>query len=172
MAKLTKEQEQAVRKWADEGANLNEIQSRLKSEHDVTLTYFDARMLVVDLGLKLQEKKRDTPAEEKKEPAPSAPPMHETATDLSEDGAIEPEVMPPQGQPGAGKATVIVDQIAIPGTMASGKVTFSDGKTASWYVDQMGRLGLQAPEQGYKPPTADIPVFQRELDLALQRAGF
>ena len=172
MPKLTKEQEQAVRKWAEEGANLNEIQTRLKSEHDVTLTYFDARMLVVDLGLKLQEKKRETPAEEKKEAALPAPPPQDSVEDYGEDEPLEPEVLPPQGQPGGGKATVTVDQIAIPGTMASGKVTFSDGKTASWYVDQMGRLGLQAPEQGYQPPKADIPVFQRELDLALQRAGF
>ena len=59
MPKLTQEQEQAVRQWAAEGANLNEIQDRLKSEHDLTLTYFEARMLVVDLDLKLQEKKRD-----------------------------------------------------------------------------------------------------------------
>ena len=170
MPKLTKEQEQAVRKWAEDGANLNEIQSRLKTEQDVTLTYLDARMLVIELGLKLQEKKIDAPREEKKEAA--LPPQPQgAAEDFGEDEAIEPEVMPPQGQAGAGKATVSLDQIAIPGMAASGKVTFSDGKIASWYLDQMGRLGMKAPEPGYTPPAADIPVFQRELDLALQRAG-
>lgn len=170
MPTLTKEQEQAVRQWADEGANLNEIQSRLKSEHDVTLTYFDARMLVVDLGLKLQEKKREARTEERPEAA--AAPAPEMAEDFGTGEPVEAEVMPPPAPTGGGKASVTVDQIAIPGTMASGKVTFSDGKTASWHVDQFGRLGLKAAEQGYKPPAADIPVFQRELDLALQRAGF
>lgn len=169
MLKLTKEQEQAVRKWAAEGANLNEIQDRLRSEHDITMTYFDARMLVVDLDLKLQEKKRDTPAEEKKDVEPASVSPSETVDEFS-DEAIEPEVIPPQA-PGGGSVKISIDQIAIPGTMASGKATFSDGKTASWYVDQMGRLGLNAPEPGYKPPAGDIPVFQRELDLALQRAG-
>jgi len=168
MPKLTNEQEQAVRKWAAEGANLNEIQDRLKSEHDLTLTYFEARMLVVDLDLKLQEKKRDTPAAEKTEAAPADDSPSETADDFT-DEALEPEVIPPPASGGSVK--ISIDQIAIPGTMASGKATFSDGKTASWYVDQMGRLGLNAPEPGYKPPAGDIPVFQRELDLALQRAG-
>ncbi|HVV71326.1 MAG TPA: hypothetical protein VHI52_07485, partial [Verrucomicrobiae bacterium] len=65
-----------------------------------------------------------------------------------------------------------VDQLAVPGAMVSGKATFSDGTTASWYLDQMGRLGLKASTPGYQPPAADIPVFQQELDLALQRAGF
>ncbi len=169
MPKLTQEQEQAVRQWAAEGANLNEIQDRLKREHDLTLTYFDARMLVVDLGLKLQEKKRDTPPEEKKEAVTDSIPPSDTADDFS-DAPIEPEVIPPPA-PGGGSVKISIDQIAIPGTMASGKVTFSDGKTASWYVDQSGRLGLNAPEPGYKPPAGDIPVFQRELDVALQRAG-
>jgi hypothetical protein len=56
--------------------------------------------------------------------------------------------------------------------LASGQATFSDGKTASWYLDELGRLGMKAPEPGYKPPAADIPMFQRELDRALKRAGF
>ncbi len=169
MPKLTQEQEQAVRKWAAEGANLNEIQDRLKSEHDLTLTYFEARMLVVDFGLKLQEKKRDTPPAEKVEAAPADVSPSEAVDDFS-DEALEPEVIPPPAS-GGGSVKISIDQIAIPGTMASGKATFSDGKTAAWYVDQMGRLGLNAPEPGYKPPAGDIPIFQRELDLALQRAG-
>ncbi len=169
MPKLTQEQEQAVRQWADEGANLNEIQDRLKNEHELTLTYFDARMLLVDLGLKLQEKKRDKPAEEKVEAAPESF-LPSDAEDAFSDEASEPEVIPPP-EAGGGSVKISLDQIAIPGTMASGKATFSDGKTASWYVDQMGRLGLNAPEPGYKPPAEDIPVFQKELDLALRRAG-
>ena len=163
MAKLTKEQEQAVAQWAGEGANLNDIQARLKSEFDVTMTYLDARLLVMGLNVKLKEKRKDTPPEEKIEAA--SPP--------SESGlaAEDAELLPPAGAPG-GKVNISVDQLAIPGTMVSGKATFSDGITAAWYLDQTGRLGLKAPTPGYQPPAADIPVFQQELDLALQRAGF
>jgi hypothetical protein len=162
MATLTKEQEQAVARWAEEGATLNDIQARLKSEFDVTVTYLDARLLVMGLGVSLKEKKKDSPPEEKPEatPAPQAvPPKDENA------------LLPASGAPG-GKVSVVVDQLAVPGTMVSGKATFSDGTTASWYLDQMGRLGLKASTPGYQPPAADIPVFQQELDLALQRAGF
>jgi hypothetical protein len=163
MAKLTTEQHQAVRQWVADGANLNEIQDRLKREHEVTLTYLDSRLLLAELGLKLIEKAKEAPPKEKEPAAPES--------QLPGD-VIEAETLPAAGTPTGGKATVVLDAIAIPGMLASGKVTFSDGKIASWYLDEMGRLGMNAPSPGYKPPPADIPVFQRELDLALKRAGF
>ncbi len=166
MAKLTTEQDQAVRQWAADGANLNEIQDRLKREHDIMLTYLDARLLVAGLGLKLQEKPKEAPPKAADAPAPQSP-----ADDFADD-AVEADVLPPSGPGAGGRVTVKVDTIAIPGMLVSGKATFSDGKTASWYLDDMGRLGMNAPEAGYKPPAADIPVFQRELDVALKRAGF
>jgi hypothetical protein len=81
-------------------------------------------------------------------------------------------VPPDETAAGAGNVTLTIDQLAIPGTMVSGKATFSDGKTAGWYLDQFGRLGLRAPEPGYQPPAADIPVFQRELQRLLQKQGY
>ncbi|MCE9520290.1 MAG: hypothetical protein K8R87_12155 [Verrucomicrobia bacterium] len=164
MAKLTTEQDQAVRQWVADGANLNEIQDRLKREHDVTLTYLDSRLLLAELGLKLLEKPKEAPPKEKEAVAPEP--------QLPGDETVEAETLPPVPPPTGGKATVVLDTIAIPGMLASGKVTFSDGKIASWYLDEMGRLGMNAPSPGYKPPPADIPVFQRELDLTLKRAGF
>ena len=146
---------------------MNEIQDRLKNVHDITLTYLDARLLVAGLGLKLQEKPREAPPKEKAAAAPAVPP----AEDEFSDDAIEAEPPAPAGPEGGGRATINMDTIAIPGMLASGKATFSDGKTASWYLDELGRLGMNAPEPGYKPPAADIPVFQRELDRALKRAG-
>ena len=58
------------------------------------------------------------------------------------------------------------------GTGNASWVPSSDGKTAGWYLDQMGRLGLRATEPGYQPPAADIPVFQRELQRLLQTQGY
>ncbi len=151
MAKLTPEQQTAVEQWAAEGANLNEVQQRLKAEFGISMTYLDARLLMVDLDLKLKEKERA------KEPVPAPAPV------VGEGEAAAA---------GSGAVTVTLDELAIEGAMCSGKVTFSDGKIAGWYIDQQGRLGMKAPEPGYKPPEADVPVFQEELERVLTAAGF
>src|SRR4051812_32645781 len=114
MATLTKEQEQTVAQWAAEGANLNDIQARIKTDFDLTLTYLDVRLLVMGLGVKLKEKKRETPVEEKAEAAPAQ------AGPPGEAPVGETEVLPPSGA--GGRVVVNVDQLAIPGTMASGQV--------------------------------------------------
>jgi hypothetical protein len=55
--------------------------------------------------------------------------------------------------------------------MVSGSVVFSDGKKATWYMDQYGRLGLDAGETGYRPPQEDIVQFQTALDRELRKVG-
>lgn len=149
MAKLSSEQQQQVNQWAGEGANLNDIQSRLKSEFGITLTYLEARMLLIDLGVKLQEK-----------PKPVEPAAESVVSQTSPETGTE-------AGPAAGRVSVKADAEPLSGTMASGSVLFSDGKSAVWYVDQMGRLGLKAPEPGYQPPPADIPSFEEQLDALL-----
>jgi hypothetical protein len=67
---------------------------------------------------------------------------------------------------------VSVDQIAKPGAIVSGKVTFSDGQKADWYLDQTGRLGVVPSQQGYKPSAADVQEFQTSLQAELARLGF
>jgi hypothetical protein len=67
---------------------------------------------------------------------------------------------------------VSVDQIARPGAVVSGRVTFSDGNQAAWYLDQTGRLGLVPEQAGYRPPQADLQQFQSALDSELTRLGF
>ena len=154
MAKLTPEQLETVTQWAAQGANLNEVQSRLKSEFDITLTYLDARMLLLDVGVRLKEKERPGPAPEPEDGPPSAEDWQ------SANGTRTP-------QPSA-QVDVIADSVPMEGTMASGKATFSDGNVVVWYVDGSGRLGMKAPFAGYKPPVADIPIFEQKLDLLLQ----
>lgn len=176
-AKLTTEQQNQVHAWADEGADMNVIQDRLKNELGVTLTFMETRFLLSDLGITLR-----TPTDEE-EPA--------QAKDLEEEDAMFPpgmgsdsgawdeagEELPPfaDGLPedaAAGQVALTVDEITIPGAIASGKVTFTDGKNASWYLDQMGRLGLSGVERTYQPPEADLIAFQKELQNALRRAGY
>jgi len=65
-----------------------------------------------------------------------------------------------------------VDQLTRPGAVVSGKVTFSDGNSASWYIDQTGRLGVVPEQQGYRPPQADMQQFQAALEAELSKLGF
>lgn len=150
---LNEEQKQKVSGWIAEGVKLSDIQSRLGDECGVRLTYMEVRLLVDDLKL--------TPKDPVVE-APPAPPV------------VVPEaVLPENAQPAvAGKISLTADTLARPGTMVSGSVTFSDGKTASWYLDQTGRLGVVPAEQGYRPPEGDVEEFQKMLDQQLAKMGF
>ena len=65
-----------------------------------------------------------------------------------------------------------VDQFTRPGALVSGKVTFSDGVKADWYLDQTGRLGLVPAQQGYKPAPGDIQQFQAALEREMMKLGY
>lgn len=163
---LTEDQQQVVRQWASEGADLGDIQKRLADELDVRLSFMETRFLVSDLNITLHEEEKEEP-EELPEVADAAEP------DL---GAPSDELLPdedPDNEPLDGEAnvTVSLDTIAQPGMMASGKATFSDGETASWYIDEMGRLGMDATTPGYRPAEADLMKFQEELGKAARKAG-
>src|SRR5262249_41923373 len=73
---------------------------------------------------------------------------------------------------GLGNVSVTVDHVARPGALVSGIVTFSDGKTAEWYLDQAGRLGVVAKEQGYRPSQPDVLAFQTQLQRELAKVGY
>lgn len=167
MASLNPQQRQLVEQWAAEGANLNQIQDRLRTECSVTLTYMETRLLIMELGVKIQEKQREQP------PAPvqpPAPPDAEAEADVAvEDFADDGAAPAPAG---GGQLKVTVDDVPPAGAVVSGKATFSDGNTIQWFMDQMGRFGMRGGPPGYQPPPADIPAFQRELDTLLQLRGF
>ena len=81
------------------------------------------------------------------------------------------ENLPPAG---ASTVSVGVDNVTlIPGAMASGTVTFSDGVTGKWVVDQYGRPGFtQVSKEGYRPNPEDAQAFMQELSSQLQKRGF
>ena len=66
---------------------------------------------------------------------------------------------------------VTIDALMLPGTIASGDVTFSDGKAGKWYLDQMGRLGIGNLPEGYRPSPTDAALFQQQLMGLLQAKG-
>lgn len=157
MARLTPEQISKVSDWVAEGATLSQIQERLSSQLEVSMTYMDVRFLVDDLNLALIEKEEPKKPEE---------PVAEAAPAAAGEAAA-----PPTAQ-GAGVVTVEVDTIAQPHAMVSGHVTFSDGEKADWYIDHQGRPGMAARSPGYRPTPQDITDFQVKLDAALRQAGY
>jgi hypothetical protein len=153
---LTDEQQQQVRAWIAEGLKLSDVQQRLAEQFDIRLTYMEARFLIDDLKL--------TPAETAPPAAPAA-----TASVAASSPLVAPDA--PAAAP-AGGVAVKVDEIARPGAIVSGSVTFSDGGKAQWHLDQYGRLGMVPATEGYRPPQEDVPEFQAALDRELQRLGF
>jgi hypothetical protein len=153
---LDEAQRQRVTAWILQGAKLSEIQTRLASELNLKLTYMEVRLLVDDLKL--------TPKDP--EPPKVAVPAPEAAKPAAEKPVAAPAAKT------AGGVSVTVDQLARPGAIVSGKVTFSDGQSADWYLDQTGRLGVVPKQPGYKPSAADVQQFQVALQSELARMGF
>lgn len=152
---LDETQRKKVVDWIGEGLKLSEIQNRLTSELKLKLTYMEVRMLVDDL--KVMPKDVDPP----KPPTPAVP-------DLKPEEAA-PALPAATPAPALGGVKVSVDQITRPGALVSGKVVFSDGKAADWYLDQTGRLGLMPKDAGYRPPAADVQQFQAALETELAK---
>ena len=146
-SKLTDDQKAALHRWAAEGASIADLQKRLKDEFGIGITYMDARFVVLDLGIELVE----APKEEEKKP---------------EAGELLSKPEP------TGTVTVEIDNIALPGALVSGKVTFSDGETGIWMLDQYGRPGLDADTPGYRPKQEDIVEFQKQLAELVRKQGF
>ena len=153
---LTPEQTQAVRDWLADGASLSDVQNRLRADYGLHPTFFDVRMLVMDIGAQVKDKEAQVDADDvtkaKLPPKPGAD--------------AEPPPVP-------GAVSVIVDTIqAIPGALVSGSVVFSDGEKARWYFDQMGRFGFEPDLPGYQPSPEDSRAFQTQLQTALSQRGY
>jgi hypothetical protein len=158
---LTDEQKQQVAAWLAEGAKPADLQTRLDTEFGIRATYMEVRFLIDDLKLVPKDPAPPEAPKAAAEPGQDAP-LEDSPAD--EAGLVEEAVL-------GGGVTVKVDEIMRPGAMVSGSVVFSDGKKASWYLDQYGRLGLDAGEPGYRPPQEDIVQFQTALDKELRKMG-
>lgn len=198
---LSPEQTQAVASWVATGDNLSVIQRKLSEQFKISLTYRDVRFLVDDLNLALKDpapkvdatditkapaaasgsaapSPRNAPSEKKgffdkakeklglakNEPGDTAPAEDELADEAEDD-------LPPAA---GGAVSVSVDKVTlIPGAIASGAVTFSDGVTGKWIVDHQGRPGFtEISQPGYRPSAPDAQAFMKELSRTLQQRGY
>lgn len=167
---LSAEQREMVKSWVQDGESLAGVQKRIASEFNLSMTYMDVRFLVDDLNVALVDK---APAK------PTAATVLDgnqqdastIAEDVEDDAVVE--TFPGGGNAEQdGKVTVELDKIMRPGAVVSGTVTFSDGITAAWLINQMGRLGFASVPEGYQPKPEDLQEFQLELQKMLQKAGF
>lgn len=101
---------------------------------------------------------------------PAAPPEED---DLGDDD-LPPEDFDDAAPAGSSNVSVNVDKVTlIPGALASGSVTFTDGVTGQWVVDQYGRPGFtKISQEGYRPSPADAQAFMQQLSRSLQQQGY
>jgi len=168
---ISEEQRQSVKEWLAAGDSLADVQRKLKSEYELTMTYMDVRLLVLEIGAEVQEEPEPEPEPEPTPPAPPPPPAAQgdaprpgpwKAPDAEpeDDGSAEPNV------------SLSIDRLVVPGAMVSGDVTFTDGTKARWMIDNQGRFGLQPEVEGYHPTDEDLQMFQLQLRAELQRKGY
>lgn len=166
-----------IKEWASEGAQLDDIQKKLKESEDVNLTYMETRFLVLDLEITLQSEVEEVPEEEAEplEPAEAVAP-EETASPLPSAPAQPPAQSAQGSQPASAPHAELtsgvelhVDQVALPESMVSGSVTFSDGEKATWYIDVEGRLGMETVSDSYTPSEAELSSFQSALRQQLEK---
>ncbi len=158
MTDLSAEQKAQVCAWVTEGASLGEVQNRIRAEFGLHPTFFDVRMLVMELNVQVKDKEAQIIADDvtkaKLPPKPNAP-------------------TPAAPSPAAGGVSVSIDTLqVVPGALVSGGVTFSDGVKARWYFDQMGRFAFEPELPGYKPTPEDSRTFQQTLQQELSSRGY
>jgi hypothetical protein len=143
---LSSEQVEMVTRWVAEGAQMADVQRRLKDDFGFNVTYMDTRFLSLDLELNFQVNEEEAKAEEVIE-----------APQVQEEPDLEGE------KRGGGGVSASLDQVARPGSMVSGTVTFSDGMKGLWLIDEMGRPSIDPDQPGYQPSEEDLVSFQEEL---------
>ncbi len=180
---VTEDQKQAIGEWIQSGADLSKIQQNLKEEFGLSLTYLDTRFLLGDLGLEVRQEEEEEEEEEETDPEESISEEQDLSAISNEEEpeakSEEEEPLPEDLEEEAGdenetrttNVNLTVDSLTQPQCVISGKVTFSDDKGAAWYIDQLGRLGLNPDEEGYNPTQKDLAVFQIELRNVLSKEG-
>ena len=147
----------------EKGSSLSDIQNMVNEKFSAKMTYMDIRIMASTLDVDWRaldpNAAKETPAEENS--------AADSAADAGETESAE-EIAGEEDEASAGNTVVEVSPIARPGMMFSGSVTFASGSTADWYVDNMGRLGLENLV-GDKPGQSDVEQFQIELDKAIRK---
>ena len=141
------------------GVSLSDIQKSANEKFGLKLTYMDIRIYASELE-NIDWDAHDPKAIEKaKAEAKKAEEEAKKAAEAAEGG------VPADGD---GETVVEISKLVRPGAAISGSVKFASGVTAEWYLDQMGRLGLDAVKGG-EPTKEDIAAFQQALQKEVEK---
>ncbi|OIO58989.1 MAG: hypothetical protein COZ46_04015 [Verrucomicrobia bacterium CG_4_10_14_3_um_filter_43_23] len=157
---LTKKQKQQIVEWVKEGNDVSSIQNLIHKNWEISLTHMDVRFIIDDLDLNLEDHAHKSVRAEDVED-------HSGHTPIPFPGVSKEESMDVSGG-----VEITVDDVQRPGTILSGAVTFTDGNTCTWQLDELGRLGLIPPYTGYEPHQSDINHFQQLIQAELEKMGF
>ena len=130
------------------GVSLSDIQKSANEKFGLKLTYMDIRIYASELD------NIDWDAHDPK------------AIEKAKAEAKKAEEEAPAG--GDGETVVEISKLVRPGAAVSGSVKFASGVTAEWFLDQMGRLGLDAVKGG-EPTREDIAAFQQALQKEVEK---
>lgn len=162
---LSEEQIEQIKDWVSEGAQMADVQRRLKEEFELNVTYMDTRFIALDLELEFeQEAVEDDPEDSVADSASQGGPTMEHASEVTNEPVKNEsffEVLPEDEN--APSVSLGLDQVAIPGSMVSGTVTFSDGERGRWMIDDVGRPSIDPDTPGYQPTQTDLEDFQVKL---------
>jgi len=168
---MEKETEMSIKRFMAQklqnGTSLSEIQKLVNEKFQQHMTYMDIRILASELdGVDWRALDPRAQAEAakkaKEEAAEKAAPADDADAEVPAEGAQDEAAQ-------TGSTVVELSKLVRPGMMISGTVKFASGSTAEWYVDQMGRLGLENLK-GEKPTPEDIEAFQIELERVARKA--
>ena|SRR5579862_8702627 len=154
------ERKPIIKELLAKGLTLSQIQDHFHKEKNDPITYMELRLLLSEMPeTKLPEKEPLKTVLPTPEPVPAPGKMPAGPASAASEPAA------------GGKLSISVDQMPAPGSMLSGYARFSSGAKAHWFLDEMGRLGLD-PELGTgKPTQADMQEFSNELRRMLQQTG-
>ncbi len=170
-----------------QGLSLQAIQDELAAK-GVKMRFIELRLLAAEIDTVIQKKKAEKqlaeeeaarkkakqapPRQTSEMPGQNAPDEFGKSEEPDELDADMDDTEPDAGnlndapaEQSVGKTTVTVDKIQRPGFMVTGTVVFGSGVQAGWYIDQMGRLGLENATG--RPTEQDAREFQMELQKIL-----
>ena len=157
------------------GMSLSDVQHALSEELGIRMTYLDLRMLAATLPVEWekQDKKVAKPAPVEETPKVDAEEDEAVEAELEEDEPEEDEAAADEGDEEGEElpdTVLTLDDTPMPGAALSGTVRFMSGISCGWFMDRMGRLGFNLPEDAKEQPTDDdVQAFQVELQKMMQK---
>jgi len=158
---FTDEQISTLKESAENGAQLNELQSIIQDTFGKSITYMETRFLISDLGIEISSQ---TPETESAVPSTDFSVNSEPSINLEEQGLHNEDTdLHNEEEILDSGVSISIDDSPEPGTLLSGTVIWSDGEKAQWLIDETGGLDMKTEDPNYQPSNSDIESFQTNL---------